>query len=81
MAFIKSLSVASYFYVIHAVINGNLRSLFLDVANETKKDWSFERVNQIRNYVEYVQNELSDVMMGLQGLRKFFRPFLGGLGF
>lgn len=72
VALFRSLSVALYFYVIYSVVNRNLRYLYIGVSNDKKNKINhFKKINQIRGYVDYIQGEMADVLMGLQGERKF----------
>lgn len=65
-----SLSVSTYFYVLYDVLNQNLRLIFLKVSTTKKVETSVvSNVNRTRGHIEFIENEFSDVLMGLQGLR------------
>ncbi|KAA1161559.1 hypothetical protein [Pseudoalteromonas distincta] len=65
-----SLSLSLYFYVLHSTLNKNLRTIFLDISNSKKVSNSvITNINRITSHIEFIENEFSDVIMGLQGLR------------
>lgn len=68
--FSTALSVSTYFYVIHDVLNRNLRTIFQDISTqESVSDKTIAGINRIRGYIEYIQSDFNDVLMGLQGNR------------
>jgi hypothetical protein len=69
-ALLSAMSICTYFYVLHDVINRNLKSIFFTLSNGSNTSISvISRVNKIRGHVEFIENEFSDVLLGLQGLR------------
>ena len=69
-ALISSMSICTYFYVLHDVINKNLKSVFVSLSSkQTISMTDISRVNKIRSHVEFIESEFSDVLLGLQGLR------------
>lgn len=72
-----SLSISMYFYVLYDLLNKNLRLMFLNISR-TKKVPTFiiTNVNQTRSHIEFIENEFSDVLMGLQGVRSRFCKIL-----
>lgn len=65
-----SLSISTYFYVIYSIMNKNLRSIYLDLSKGQKVKISLiSKASRIRTHIEFIENEFSDVLMGLQGLR------------
>jgi len=71
LAINKSLSLCTYFYVIYDVLNQNLRKLYLKISKDKLASASaINNLNITRSHIEFIENEFSDVLMGLQGLRK-----------
>ena len=72
-SFITSLSTCMYFYVLYDVLNKNLKNLFNLLSTREKISLTLaSQVNKFRNYLEFIDNEFSDFIIGLQGLRKLF---------
>jgi hypothetical protein len=69
-ALMSAMSICTYFYVLHDVFNRNLKSVFISMASENNTTTSIiSRTNKIRSHIEFIENEFSDVLLGLQGLR------------
>lgn len=69
-ALLSAMSICTYFYVLHDVINRNLKAVFFSLSNGKSASISvITKVNKIRGHVEFIENEFSDVLLGLQGLR------------
>lgn len=67
----SSLSLSTYFYVLYSILNKNLGIIFLNISKSHKTSTSIiTNVNRIRGHIEFIENEFSDAIMGLQGLRK-----------
>lgn len=71
LALERSLLMATYFYVLHDVLNRRLTDIFVSIQNTSKKRLHyFRQVNRIRQHIAFLENEVEDVLMGLQGIRK-----------
>lgn len=70
IALTSAMAICTYFYVLHDVINRNLKIIFIDLSNENSANNSMaSRVNKVRGHIEFIENEFSDVLLGLQGMR------------
>lgn len=69
-ALYTALSICSYFYVLHDVLNQNLRQLFLHLSkNNTVSSTMIHKANSVRSYIEFMENEINDTLIGMQGYR------------
>lgn len=67
----RMISLCTYFFVLYAILNQNLKFIYLDMATEKKRALKYAHsVARINAYVTFLENEFNDVLMGLQGLRK-----------
>ncbi len=70
-ALMSAMSICTYFYVLHDVMNRNLKRIFFDLTSRKSAPTStISKINKTRGHIEFIENEFTDVLLGLQGMRR-----------